>query len=343
MGATRFTTLDGMRGFAALGVMFYHMRGLSPVPMPGGYLAVDFFFALSGFVIANAYEPRLRDGLTLREFGIMRLIRIYPMYFVGACIAIAVNGGPLLSLYPLPEFRAHYVLFPANGPMWSLFFEIVVSLAFATIAPHLRLWGLGAIICVSGAILARAVVHHGDADLGALWADVPAGLARTAFSFAVGVAIYRARDHLRLRSRTTALAWTLPVVLFAIMRVEPHSSVARDLLAIFAIMPTLVWLGAGWTIPSSRVFRALGDLSYPLYCIHAPLVVLLAGPTWLMVGFVALNAGIALRLDHAFDRPVRAWLTRSCDRRNHPPATDDNVKPAPPSAHTAPGSSRPAG
>lgn len=318
MGSPRFITLDGMRGFAAIAVLLYHLHDTSPLPMPGGYLAVDFFFALSGLVIHSAYEQRLRGGLTLAEFGAIRLIRVYPMYFVGALIALIAHGGTILALYPFPEFRSHYALFPANGPMWSMFFEIVVNLAFAAVALRVGFKGLAAIVACSGLILAQAVVVHGHADLGAFWSDAAVGVVRTVFSFAVGVAIGRLRVRFGTTPRTTALAWLLPPALLLTLWFFPAHRAEWDLIAIFAILPTLVWLGAMWTVPASRVFRALGDLSYPLYCIQAPLVPFVVGSWGRSATLVLAMAAAALLLDRAFDRPVRAWLGREFEKRYRP-------------------------
>ena len=317
-----------MRGFAAIAVLLYHLHGSSPLPTPGGYLAVDFFFALSGVVIAAAYEQRLRDGLTIAEFGVRRLIRVYPMYFAGTAIGLAAHGGTILALYPLPEFRSAYALFPVNGPMWSMFFEVVINLAYAAAALHMGRRGLAAIIAVSGAILASAISGNGNADLGAFWATASIGLVRTMFSFAVGVAIWRARVHFGLGMRTTALAWLPPVALLATLGVNPAHRAAWDTFAIFAIMPSLVWLGACWTIPTPRSFRALGDLSYPLYCIHAPLVPFLTGSGWSIAAFGLAIVALALCLDRAVDRPARRWLGAHFDRRYLPRLTGKSTKPA---------------
>jgi peptidoglycan/LPS O-acetylase OafA/YrhL len=325
MGAARLTTLDGMRGFAAIAVLLYHLHGAAPVQMPGGYLAVDFFFALSGVVICAAYERRLRDGLKLAEFATMRLIRVYPMYFCGALLALAVGDGTVLGFYPFPEFRSATTLFPGNGPMWSMFFEILVNLAFALVALRIGRIGLAAIIAGSGAILFAAIMQTGHADIGAFWSDAAFGLVRTVFSFAVGVAICRARAVFRSPTRTTALAWLLPPVLLAAMWANFEHRAAWDAFAIFAIMPTLVWLGARWNAPSSRGFGVLGDLSYPLYCIHAPIVRFIGGPWWLTTALILTLAAFALWLDRAIDRPSRLWLTRIVERRYFPRPTEPRI------------------
>ena len=76
----RFVSLDGLRGIAAIAVMLFHV---SLGYMPGGSLAVDFFFCLSGFVIALAFGKRFANGLSFRAFAKARFARLYPMMFIG--------------------------------------------------------------------------------------------------------------------------------------------------------------------------------------------------------------------------------------------------------------------
>jgi peptidoglycan/LPS O-acetylase OafA/YrhL len=86
----RFATLDYLRGVAALAIVLLHFRyGLGVKLLPYGYLAVDFFFVLSGFVLAHAYEERLLAGMTPADFMRARLIRLYPLYAIGTVIIIA--------------------------------------------------------------------------------------------------------------------------------------------------------------------------------------------------------------------------------------------------------------
>lgn len=89
-----YELLDGLRGVAALLVMFYHIgEGFATSPMDQhvnhGYLAVDFFFILSGFVIGYAYDDRWKTSLTLKSFFRRRLIRLHPMVIMGAVLGVA--------------------------------------------------------------------------------------------------------------------------------------------------------------------------------------------------------------------------------------------------------------
>src|ERR1700683_2829054 len=146
-GETRYYVLDGMRGIAAIAVMIYHFSlDTGSVFLINADLAVDFFFILSGFVIAHSYGGRLRNGMNPLEYIGKRLIRLYPMFVLGILIgapvlfllerAGAANaparfivGSVLYNLLFLPDISnfQNGELFPANPPAWSLFFEMIAS------------------------------------------------------------------------------------------------------------------------------------------------------------------------------------------------------------------------
>jgi len=306
----RFATLDGLRGIAALLVMLYHAGTASPLAMPGGYLAVDLFFALSGFVIALAYETRLKAGLSLREFTVNRLVRIYPMFLVGAVIGALLLPAHLGILVMLPDFESPRILFPANPPMWSLLFELLINIAFAVLALRVGPRGLLTILAVSGAMLCHAAFGSDKAlNVGAFWDTAAYGMARTVFSFTLGIGIYRLRNQLEIRRRLTWQAWLLFPVLIATLMFAPEDRAWWDLACVFVILPAMLWLGTLWDLPKGKVAEALGDLSYPLYCIHAPLI--WAGKKWDMnMGMLCLAmVAAAWALDRWVDRPVRGKVT----------------------------------
>lgn len=160
-----YALLDGLRGVAALLVVWYHVfegyqfaSGSAIIrEINHGYLAVDFFFILSGFVIGYAYDDRWGKTLTLGKFFRRRLIRLHPMVVMGALIglvmfilqgAVTWEGTPasvpammiallcgLLMIPALPgcgyEVRGNGEMFPLNGPAWSLFFEYIGNILYA--------------------------------------------------------------------------------------------------------------------------------------------------------------------------------------------------------------------
>lgn len=304
----RFSSLDGLRGVAAIAVLFFHGGKFAPLPMPGGYLAVDLFFALSGFVIALAYEERLREGMTLRQFAVARAIRVYPMYLVGLMIGrLYVEPSPQNWLM-LPSLSYPDEMFRVNVPMWSLFFEMIVNLAFAALAVRIGRRGLKAILVSSGAILVGSVIARGGGslDLGGNWDGAGIGLARTVFSFTLGVAIFRLRRERLHERRTDGRALLLYPALVAALAFDPASRGAWDLACVFVFLPALLWFGTQWETPVTRLTGALGDMSYPLYCIHSQLI-WRTGDTMAQVSLGLIVAAWAL--DRFLDRPLRKVLT----------------------------------
>ncbi|WP_271079242.1 acyltransferase family protein [Aurantiacibacter sp. MUD61] len=258
--AERFHTLDAMRGIAALAVVFYHAGRM----VPRGYLAVDLFFALSGFVLFHAYAHRMQAG----PFLIERLIRLGPMMVIGAAIGLAINGGSAGTLLMIPTGRTF--LYPANIPLWSLLFEFIAGAAFALLLGFgKRAWVAALLIGLVGVVAGIEV--RGSADLGFRWDTFGYGLARTAFSFCIGIAIYRivTRSRLRLGWPCGMLALLLP---FTVMMMPQDGNVLVDYAALMVVMPLALWLGAVSRFPRAKVAAWLGIPSYALYAVHHPLV-----------------------------------------------------------------------
>lgn len=164
-----YEQLDGLRGVAAILVLFYHIfEGFSFAEITNGdgdgiirtlnhgHIAVDFFFILSGFVLSYAYDDRWKKMNTWQFFK-RRLIRLHPMLIMGAVIgtiAFAFVGfekwdgattptgwimiAMLLTMFMIPavpgvpyEVRGNGEMFPLNGPAWSLFFEYIGNIIYA--------------------------------------------------------------------------------------------------------------------------------------------------------------------------------------------------------------------
>lgn len=309
----RFATLDALRGIAAILVMVFHAGKRSPFEVTGGYLAVDLFFGLSGFVIALAYDQRLREGLGLARFTCNRLIRIYPMYLAGLLLGSVLYGWSLSPFVLLPDPTSTKLL-PANVPMWSLLTELIVNVAFALLAIRTGRRGLIGILVLSGGALAWGIVWKGDANAGAFWKDAGIGLLRTVFSFALGVALYRLHRHFKPARRETWLAGLLLPALAALLIFAPLDRTGWDMLCIFVLMPVLLWLGTLWELPRHRLGQqlgqVLGDISFPLYCLHGPIILIMlrrGSESELWLSFACLLAA-AWAMDRWVDRPLRARL-----------------------------------
>lgn len=214
----RFDGLDGLRGIAALCVLWYHITddvwfatesGFSG--LFHGYLAVDFFFILSGFVMGYAYDTRWKQPispaspvgplssppLTLWSFIRRRLIRLHPMVVAGVLLSLVIFlaqghmawdrsvvgmgtilGATLLSLFLLPvppslDVRGYQELFPLNGPHWSLFFEYLGSLMYALFIRRMKAWVLAIAVVFFGMTLFWAGNTMGDGSIAFGWSSEP--------------------------------------------------------------------------------------------------------------------------------------------------------------------------
>ncbi|MEI9889360.1 MAG: acyltransferase family protein [Caulobacteraceae bacterium] len=180
-----FYTIDGLRGIAALLVVCRHI-----VPLHGGklnfqssYLAVEMFFLFSGFVIAHAYDKRFDAGMRFGEFFKARMLRLYPLYFLGFVIAVltipmarmmGIRTWPLDSrvivpnLLMLPTYItfAGGVLFPFNNPSWTLFFELLANFAYCLVYKGLTNGRLALTVIVAGVLLAFSAYYFGNLDIG---------------------------------------------------------------------------------------------------------------------------------------------------------------------------------
>jgi peptidoglycan/LPS O-acetylase OafA/YrhL len=227
-GGRRYEALDGLRGVAALGVLLYHLGGWTYRPwlMAHGYLAVDFFFCLSGFVLAHAYGAREIGWL---GFMRARLIRVWPLIALsmvaGALVMIGHRDNILIcllmGLLVLPRIwvkseDSFSPLFPLNPPAWSLFLELFASALWFPGRRLSTLW-LVLVILVSGGVLIPIAYGMGGVQTGWDRATYWIGIIRTIFPFAVGWGIYRVQAYVRL----SLPAWLLALVLLAALAVPP--------------------------------------------------------------------------------------------------------------------------
>jgi peptidoglycan/LPS O-acetylase OafA/YrhL len=344
-----FDTLDGLRGVAAICVVFYHLhtQGVTGEIAPHGYLAVDFFFELSGFVMAYAYRGPLLSSMRWRDFARKRLIRIYPLAVLGVALGLFVMGlqwlkqpsaspGPLsiagsgvLNLLLLPDVfsgdQTYGALFPGNGAIWSLFFEVAINLAWAGVAAVATVRSLRVFVAVSGAALAVLVVAHGSVDLGSSWPTFWGGVARVCFGFGVGLLIEQTGFRLRLpASRAVPAAIAAALAGTLLMPLVPEPSVPWwDFVCLAVLFPALIAAGLGQT-REGAISRVLGRISYPLYAIHFPLIIgarlvrRSLGSTTDEVLFagvaLVLMIGMSYGASTLYDEPARRRLSRLAEK-----------------------------
>lgn len=345
-GRGRLHTLDGMRGVAALAVVGFHYGLKGGLYVPEGYLAVDLFFGLSGFVIAMRYGPRLAGGLSPRRFVAERLVRLYPLYLLGLLLggvhhlaggllhlsrglplggfayAAAVNAAML----PVVGFDAPY---PLNGSSWSLGLELALNLLFAAGAWRLPNRALAIVAVASAAALVPLVAAPDYLNLGWAWSNLPGGVARALFAYPIGTLLWRRLDG---RARRRGWPGLLPLAGLAVVLALPVPAAwhaGYDLAVALVLFPPLLLAGVLWEAPPAAwpALAALGDMSYAVYAIHYPLIAALpplfgrlrlSGPVATLAA-MALVALLAAASAHWIDRPVRRRLSRALAVRESAP------------------------
>ncbi|MBE1162013.1 acyltransferase family protein [Dyella acidiphila] len=356
-----YLILDGLRGVASLIVVMFHIcEAYSPEhPLTQlinhGYLAVDFFFLLSGFVIAYAYDDRWHT-LTIREFFKRRLIRLQPMVVMGMSIGAALfyfQAGaafPLIAhtpvwlmlavmllgytLLPLPmslDIRGWGEMHPLDGPAWSLFFEYIANILYALGLRKLPNWALWVLVTLAAAFLVQLAVFGKQGDVIGGWSidaeQLHIGFARLLFPFLAGMLLMRLGMRVPIRG-AFALCSVLLIVALALPRFGGADRLWLNGLyesaCVILVFPAIVAIGAGAQLQqglSTRIAKWFGDLSYPLYITHYPLIYIYT--QWvsshnqttpaahvMAVGVMVLIASIAMAYAclKFYDEPVRRWL-----------------------------------
>ena len=367
-----FALLDGLRGVAALAVLWYHVNeGFAFAEATNGagdgiirafnhgYLAVDFFFLLSGFVIAYAYDDRWEKGLTIGNFFKRRLIRLHPMLIAGAiigAITFLIQGGvtwsgeavstsavllclalTFLFIPSVPggsyEVRGNGEMFPLNGPFWSLFFEYIGNILYALLLRRLSTKALAILVALLGITFfwfaTTNVSTYGSIGVG--WTldavNFLGGSLRMLFPFTLGMLLSRT-----FKPRPVCgafwLCTALLLALFAVPYIEAmqplYMNGVFEMTCIMLVFPAIVLLAASSATVSSTTKRTatfLGDLSYPLYTVHYPLMYLFyagliangqynfTAVPWQSLGVMAGSILVAFVLMKWYDAPVRKWLS----------------------------------
>ena len=342
-----FHTLDALRGVAALVVLFFHAGFFFGVAPPAeGYLAVDLFFAMSGFVIAYRYEADLARGLGLGAFVALRLRRLYPLFLLGTILGLlpalaAVVGGHadrshegMLAAFPLALLMlpAHTVypaireLYPLNFVSWSLALELIINVAWA--ASH-RVWTVRNLVCLlafSLALLIVTALANGSLNVGYNWETLFGGLPRVVYGFGFGVLLFKLRD---LRSLLPRVPWWVLVVLVpALLVLDPTRlgvAWARpvfDIVFVAAVVPAIVRAAVSTEpAPAARGLCArAGVFSYVLYSLHIGFIglylrledrlhfdITTTSPPR-AIAFAAGLVALCWVAHVGYDKPVRRWL-----------------------------------
>jgi peptidoglycan/LPS O-acetylase OafA/YrhL len=331
-GKDHYVTLDGLRGVAALLVVLFHL--LEPYAhgdataqiINHGYLAVDFFFLLSGFVIAYAYDDRW-GSMTLGGFLKRRLIRLQPMVVLGSLIGAALFGlqaSPVFAkvagttvaqlitvmllgmvMIPLPksaDIRGWDEIYPLNGPQWSLFYEYLANLLYAIGLRRLSTRALAVLVALAAAALVHLAATGPRGDLIGGWAldagGIRIGLTRVMFPFLAGVLMKRLGATITL-PHAFLVSGALLVIALGVPRLggaeRPWLNGLYEAGCVILLFPLIVAIGAGERAGSglaAGAARVFGALSFPLYITHFPLIYLYTA--WVSEARPAPLAGAAV-------------------------------------------------
>ena len=317
----------------------YYFGGFS---FTESYLAVDLFFVLSGFVIAEAYNNKLTHGLSTFEFMRIRFIRLYPLYLLGTVLGIIYVAGTMIvgknsdnwtafeliadstfAILMLPSPLSSR-LYPINGPSWSLLFELFSNFLYAIFFPLLSTGRLFITITISAIFLGICVYKFGNLDAGFYWKEFFVGIPRVLYSFGTGLLIHRFHKNIKLYCPS----WILIILVFIILCLDLPTYLRPwyDILSVVILFPTIVCL-ASVSEPSSvitlKCYSILGMTSYAIYVLHVPLSKLIAvvfrRSTSFEVAQFAPYSGIVLLfililftwvIDRFYDMPVRRIVTK---------------------------------
>lgn len=322
-----YQILDGLRGVAAIFVVCFHLaEPLSSSHLDNvvnhGYLAVDFFFLLSGYVIGYAYDDRW-GKLTIGGFLRRRLERLQPLvvlgmtlgaigfYFTDSTIWPLIHTVPLWKLMvvmligytilPIPlsmDIRGWQEMHPLNSVGWSLFFEYIANILYALGLRKLSNQALACFVVLARAVLVQFAVTNANGDVTGGWTlnveHMRVGITRTLFPFFAGLLLSRVARPARIKN--AFLGCSLLVVAVLLMpRIGGASHLwmngLYEAFCIIVVFPLIVYIGASGVVhgqTEDKICQFLGNLSYPLYMTHYVLV-------YFYVAWVSNHSGITLR------------------------------------------------
>ena len=339
-----FEILDGLRGVAALAVVTFHFMEMAYSDynknfIGHGFLAVDFFFCLSGFVIGYAYDDRIAK-MGVLEFFKSRLIRLHPLVIFGSVLGLLAflfdpfgghielySAGKIVLVFvcsvlmipfPLVADRA-FNLFSFNAPAWSLFWEYVANIVYALVLCRLSRRFLLLLTVISAVALCLVGYRAGNLMGGWGGPNFWDGSARISFSFLAGLLIYR--SNWIIKNKLGFLGLAILLALAFVMPFTKWNWLTEPLVVLF-YFPLLIALGAGAVLTNGlkKLCVFSGKISYPLYMTHYAVIWMFGNYyashkpgtghlALIIVAGIILLIGAAYLVMVGFDIPVRKYLT----------------------------------
>jgi len=358
---THYPILDGLRGVAALMVVAFHVFEIHAEGshlkqiINHGYLAVDFFYVLSGFVIGYAYDDRW-GKMTIAGFIKRRLIRLQPMVVIGMLVGgitfyyQACEYWPTIAqtpvwklvfvtlvgctLIPLPlslDLRGWHEMHPLNGPGWSLYYEYLANIFYALWVRKFSNKALTILVILSAALLMHMAVTSPNGDViggwSMDWEQVHVGFSRLLYPFFAGLLLSRLVKPTQI-ANAFLISSCLIILVLSIPRIGGTEHYwmngLYDALSIIIVFPLIVYIGASGSLSGKympKISKFLGDISYPIYITHYPLIYLYTA--WVStnkynlaqawpVGIGLFFTAIVLAYAYLkwYDEPVRKWLSK---------------------------------
>jgi peptidoglycan/LPS O-acetylase OafA/YrhL len=346
-----YQVLDGLRGTAALTVVVFHVLEMlwgEPVdnPLHHAYLAVDFFFMLSGFIVGHAYDDRLpRMGFV--QFMRVRVRRLQPLAWLGLAIglvgylldpfapnqhtaplgSILLTFGLMLFTLPSPALPNRFTeTHSLNGPTWTLMQEYLANIVYGLVGPRLGKRGLAGVVAIAGIVLVAVASRLNHLGTGWGWDNMWVAPVRTAFPFFAGLLLHR----LGARWKSPLGFGLLSLILLAVFAAPfapTRGAIKLNGLMeagfIILVFPVVIAAGAAAQAGGrlKRLCEFSGAISYPLYITHYPFIYIFGHwvwttqpprqqVAWVGAGVIVLVIALAWAAMRFFDTPVRAWLGR---------------------------------
>jgi peptidoglycan/LPS O-acetylase OafA/YrhL len=281
----RLYGLDALRGIAALCVVALHSGAIFrdvPPWFAKGYLAVDFFLMLSGYLMARITEPRIAAGASPAALMAARYRRFWPVVALGSMIGVpylwvrtqgdpAWFAGALAANLAFVPFPADRLIFPLNVPVWTVLFELLVNALHVFVLWRLANRQLAVLAVVLLVLTCGAAFSYGSLDVGARPSNVVYAMPRVLLAYTIGMLLWRYRGANVILPLPGGLALVaMPVAILASWY-SGYRHWSFDLAFVVLLCP-LVIAGAMNFARNTAIGRLSGEISFPLFASHVPVL-----------------------------------------------------------------------